>query len=338
MAKIGDAAKGGAARAGALDSETRSAIARRAAEVRWQQEPDGVPVAEFPGRLVVGDLVLPCAVLQDSQRIISERAVGNVLVRSGAQRRKREAQGTGLPLAISADNIGPLVPQSLRIALATPIMYKNKNGRVSYGVPAELIPEICEVWLKARDNGLLQKQQFGIANRAEVLMRGLARVGIIALVDEVTGYQDVRDRDALNKILEAYVAKELMPWAKRFPDEFYEQMFRLWGWQYKPLSVKRPKHVGRLAAELVYEKLPPGVLKELRERNPVGKDGRRRRKHHQFLTENVGHPHLDKHIASVTTLMRVAPSRAVFKRLFDKAFPPKQPRLFENDDEEDGDY
>jgi hypothetical protein len=151
-------------------------------------------------------------------------------------------------------------------------------------------------------------------------MRGLAHVGITALVDEATGYQQVRDRDELHRILEAYIAKELLPWTKRFPDEFYGQMFRLRGWQYSPPSVKRPKYVGKLTNELIYEKLPKGVLEELRSKNPVTPRGYRKHKHFQFLTEDIGNPHLEKQVVSVTTLMRASPNWATFERLFKRAF------------------
>jgi hypothetical protein len=147
-------------------------------------------------------------------------------------------------------------------------------------------------------------------------------VGVIALVDEATGYQAVRDRDELHKILAAYINDELLPWSKRFPDEFYRELFRLRGWPYSPPSPKRPKYVGKLTNELVYEKLPPGVLEELRGKNPVVKDGWRRYRHHQFLTMDIGNPHLEKHVTAVTTLMRVSATWSRFKKLFDRAFPP----------------
>jgi hypothetical protein len=44
-----------------------------------------------------------------------------------------------------------------------------------------LLPQICEVWLKARDKEKLTKIQFPVADRADILMRGLAHTGIIAL-------------------------------------------------------------------------------------------------------------------------------------------------------------
>lgn len=52
-------------------------------------------------------------------------------------------------------------------------------------------------------------------------MTAFAKTGLVAVIDEVTGYQADRDRDELQKVLEKYISAELLPWAKRFPDEFY---------------------------------------------------------------------------------------------------------------------
>jgi ABC-type iron transport system FetAB ATPase subunit len=73
---------------------------------------------------------------------------------------------------------------------------------------APVLPQICDVWLKARDAEALRGiAQATIAAKADILMRGLAHTGIIALVDEATGYKDVRDRRALQQILDSYVGK-----------------------------------------------------------------------------------------------------------------------------------
>jgi hypothetical protein len=51
---------------------------------------------------------------------------------------------------------------------------------------------------------------------------GLPRaVGIIALVDEATGYQKVREKQALQLKLQAFIAEDMQEWAKLFPDEFW---------------------------------------------------------------------------------------------------------------------
>lgn len=100
-----------------------------------------------------------------------------------------------------------------------PIVYRVGKS-IEVGFDAQILPAVCDIWLKARNAGVLQDQQLDKAKKAEILIRGLANVAIIALIDEVTGYQAERDRDALHKILEAYIAKELLPWTQRFPEEF----------------------------------------------------------------------------------------------------------------------
>ena len=168
---------------------------------------------------------------------------------------------------------------------------------------------------------MLRKNQEKFALACEMLVRGLAHIGIIALVDEATGYQEIRDRLALQKILEAYISKELLKWAKRFPDEFYREMFRLKNWQWQGMKINRPSVVGHYTNDVVYDRLAPGVLDELRKLNPPDEAGHRRHKHHQWLTQDVGHPKLRDHLSGVIALMRVASNWDQFRRMLDKAFP-----------------
>jgi hypothetical protein len=195
------------------------------------------------------------------------------------------------------------------------------SGGNALGIDAMLVPRICEVLLDAHKNGALRQRQKYLVDTAEILMRGFARVGIIALIDEATGYQAERDRNELHKILAAYISEELLPWAKRFPNEFYQHMFRLKGWQYSPIMGKRPREAGKITNKIVYEKLPPGILDELRRKNPVVSNWQRQYKHHQFLTEDIGHPHLQKHLVAVTTLMRASKTWKQFEELLESAFP-----------------
>ncbi len=118
--------------------------------------------------------------------------------------------------------------------------------------------------------------------------------------------------------------EKLLAWAERFPKEFYQELFRLKGWQFDPMSVKCPRMVGKLTKVLIYKKLPPGVLEELERKNPpVYEKDYRKYKHHQYLTPDIGNVHLEKQVASVTTLMRISKDWTVFEHHFNKAFPPK---------------
>ena len=130
------------------------------------------------------------------------------------------------------------------------------------------------LFLDARRAGSLDPQQAALADRCEILIQGLATVGIIALVDEATGYQEIRAKRALATILEKFIADELQPWTKTFPFEFYVLIARLKGWP-SSYAIKRPSVVGHYTNDLIYSRLAPGLLKELKskdasvpERNP----------------------------------------------------------------------
>src|SRR2546421_1440471 len=127
-----------------------------------------------------------------------------------------------------------------------------------------------------------------------------------SLVDEATGYQEVRDRLALQEILDKFLRKEFAAWAKRFPDEFYKEMFRLRDWQWQQLKGRRPMLVSFYTRDLVYDRLAPGLVTELELRNPKDETGHRKAKHHQWLTEEVGHPALERHIHAVMGFMRAS--------------------------------
>jgi hypothetical protein len=213
---------------------------------------------------------------------------------------------------------------------ANPIKFRTPNGNVAYGYEATILADICDAVLQARAEGKLQKQQEHIARQCEILVRGFARVGIIALIDEATGYQEVRARQALEKILEKFISDELLKWAKMFPDEFYTQMARLRGLHYSEIATKRPPYIGRLTNDIVYERLAPGVLEELKRKNPKDDKGRRKHKHFQYLTEDIGNPRLREHLWAVIGLMRASSNWRNFYSLLNRAFPKYRdhPRLF----------
>jgi len=317
------ASTGGRARANALSPEQRSAIAQEAARARWGTKEIDAP---HEGTLVIGDLEIKCAVTTDGTRLVNQETFLRALGRDPRPKGGTGSRSSALPAVISAQNLQPFISGELR-AMAVPITYRPSTGSKVQGFKAETLPEICDVYLDARAAGVLHHLQAPVAEAAEILMRGLARVGIIALIDEATGYQETRARRELQKILEAYIVAELRPWTKMFPDEFFEQIYRLQGWDYKPGTAKRTPYVGKLINHYIYEQLPPGVLDELREKNPRRESGYRARKHHQFLTAQTGSPHLDRQIATVATLMRISGSRAEFEDLFERAFPPPQGRL-----------
>lgn len=202
--------------------------------------------------------------------------------------------------------------------IINPIKFIYK-GTVVYGYPAETLTAICKALVNAQVE-FTTSLQLRMVKRAAVLLSAFAEVGLVALIDEATGYQYERAKKALAEILEKFISKELRAWTKTFPTEFYQQIFRLKGWRFDPSSVKRPVIIGLYTNDVIYKRLAPGVLKELRSKNPVV-DGRRKHKMFQWLTGDVGHPKLRSHIDGVLALMRISDDWKQFKQFLKKAYP-----------------
>jgi P63C domain len=324
-------AKGGVARAQSLDSERRSEIASRAAKARWGARKDGhLPIAEYgspdrPLRLL--DAEIPCYVLSDGTRVLTQQGFLLALGRARTAKGGTGASGgvDNTPAFLAANNLKPLISQEL-IASTRPIEFRLPTGGKAFGFAAEALPKVCNVYLKARDQNILTPAQRRIAQQADMLVRGLAETGIVALVDEATGYQAVRARDALQAFLERFLRKELAAWVKTFPEEFFSEMYRLKGWPWKGNS-RRPGVVGHYINDLIYDRLGPGVLEQLQRLNPSDGHGRRKSKHTQWLTEDIGHPALAQHMYATIGAMRAHSDWKSFLAFFKRAYPKKGENL-----------
>ena len=309
-------AAGGIARANKLTKAERSAIARKAAADRWSSTALPAIAGSDDKPLTIGGIEIECYVLEGGTRVVTQKSF-------------MQAIGRGYRSGEGSDDLPPfLASQSIRkyltpdiIEASAPITFTLPRGGRAKGYRAELLPAVCELYLKARQDGALPYNQERVAAQAEILVRGLALVGIIALVDEATGYQEIRTANALAEILEAFVDKELQAWVQTFPTDYYREMFRLRGLPFSSTSVKRPQYFGVLTNDIVYKRLAPGVLEELKRVQRKGSTGKPKDRLFQHLTTNTGYPKLREHLGSVVTLMKISPDWDAFKRHLDAIHP-----------------
>ncbi|WP_369913900.1 P63C domain-containing protein [Xanthomonas sp. NCPPB 3005] len=311
-------AKGGKARAASLTPERRREIAREGAAAR--KEVASLPKATHGSAdrpLRIGDVEIPCYVLDDGTRVLSQRGLISGIGMSLGSSKSGDARHIVL---FESDAMKSHVSKDLLAMLRAPIRFRPPHGgATAFGYPATILADVCEAVLSARADGDLPLRLAHIADQCEVLVRGFARVGVIALVDEATGYQKERARDALAQILEAFVAKELQPYVKTFPSDYYEHMFRLRGLPYPPEKAHyRPQYFGVLTNDIVYKRLAPGLLTELKAQ--AAKD-EKKGKLMQRLTNNVGHPKLREHLASVVTVMKLSKDYDDFTHKLDVVHP-----------------
>ena len=313
--------RGGKARAEGLPPDRRSEIARAAAAARWA-DVDILRATHASGDhpLIIAGKELPCYVLEDGRRVLSLGGMLSALDMSLGSASRR--QGDRLVNFATGRAVKPFVSSDLINRMNEPVRFRAPTGgTVASGYEATILPDLCDAVLEARKAGALRKDQQHIAQACEILVRALARVGIIALVDEATGYQEVRDRKALEEILNKYISHELQKWTRTFPDEYFHQIFRLKGWNKPKSKSARPGIIGNYTNDIVYGRLAPGVLDELQRLNPSDGKGNRKHKNFQFLTPDHGHPKLKDHLSDVVLLMGAATSWAEFKRLLDRVKP-----------------
>lgn len=279
---------------------------------------------KYEGTLDLGGFALPCYVLEDGTRVLSGRKMQETLkIVDG------NTSGTKLPQFLANSTLKPFIFSNKEPAHFDPIIcYKGKQQINGY--EATVLTDICEAVLAARRSGeKLTERQNTVANQCEILLAAFARVGIIALIDEATGYQHERERDELQKILKAYISEELLPWQKRFPDIYYKELFRLNGWDYSVKGIKqRPSVIGRWTNTLIYEQLPKGVLDELKRKTPVSVSGNKTARYHQYLTSDLGEPNLTAQINQVITIFQLSDNMAEMWAQFNKLKRRQQGQLF----------
>lgn len=313
----------GKARSANMTPERRSEIARAAAAAKWGNLREAV---SREGVVKIGNAEMQCYVLDDESRVLARasfvKAIGRTGKVKGGRKFDEEFQ---VPVFLTAENLKPFLPIDLE-ANSKPILFTDGDAQM-IGYRAELLPDVCDIFADAERAGKLRQNQMHIATACRLLSRGLTRVGIIGLIDEATGYQHTRAANALAKILETYIAKELQPWVYTFGNEFYQQLFRLRGLDYQKDSVKRPQYFGHLTNDIIYRRLAPGVLDEIKKTAPKAPSGRRKGALHQNLTQEHGHPKLREHLASVTTIMALSDSYPEFIKQLNRRHQPYNENL-----------
>lgn len=275
------------------------------------------------GELRFGDIAIPCYVLEDGTRVFSGRGIQKAI---GA----KSPSGSWLSRFIDS---APIRGQLMQIPagnttayerIKSPIKIERNNAggsqSMTYGYEATLFVDLCDAIIRAGENGDEIPKPFIVFSN--LLMRSVAKTGIIALIDEATGYQYEREKSELQKILKAYISEELLAWEKRFPDEFYKEIFRLNGWGYLTVNGinSRPSIIGKWTKKYIYSALPHGVLRALLNVSERNDKGKLKHKLHQHLTREQGVEHLNRQIISVVTLMNISDSWKEFDRLWNRKF------------------
>lgn len=283
---------------------------------------------KYRGVLNLGEMPIPCYVLEDGTRVLSGRGMQEALKMVDEAEEGRQTAGTRLSRYLSQKSLNPFIYKDKEEDHFKPIICNDRETKIN-GYEATVLVDICDAFLEARQAINLSPRQGIIAAQCEILVRAFAKVGIVALVDEATGYQQDKNRakDELQKFLSQFISDEASRWVKTFNDSFFEMIYRMHGWNWT-MTHKRPGVVGTWINDIVYERLAPVILTELQKVNPKTDKGTRKDRHHQHLTEEIGRPKLKEHLAAVEALGRASGYNWVrFMQMLNAAFPKQYQQL-----------
>jgi len=276
------------------------------------------------GPVKIYDVDLDCYILEDGTPVLSKGKMMKAIGRSW-----KGASRTDRPNFIGAVNIQPFIRPELEEKLEGIEFYD--GTKLISGYHADILPLVCNVYLEAREAGVLTASQQPIAQVCEMLLRSFARVGIVALIYEQLGFERYKHPQALRLLIESYLAEEVRKWAKEFPDELFYQMDRMYG-NLKTTSRNRPKYYAKFIRKYIYEPIEKGlVLIRLDEKNPTNKKGTRKDRHHSHLSPDVGLPVLRAQIWQVHALLKTSANRKQFDRAYARLLGQTyQPDMFED--------
>lgn len=266
---------------------------------------------------------IPCYNLDNGQRVFRFRDMTHAI---------RGAAHGKFGNYLATENIRKYVPERLKpedTPERTPrgITEADINGQIVPTYDATDFIDVCIAFIEAAEHGeKLSIPQQGIVERARRFVIASAKTGITGLIDEATGYQNLRPANALDIKMAFFLADELRPWEKTFPDQFWVELGRLTGWT----DIKRrPKYWGKLVNEFIYEALDRDIAKYLQETKPPKYTGQ---KYHQWMEENRGVKALNEHIWTVIGLAKTCETIDDLRYEINKQFSKDyfQPMLFAN--------
>lgn len=266
-----------------------------------------LPRSLYNGILIIGDVEADCYVLDTTERVLSQRGLAHLLLGGG---HKRGDFGQYLE-RIPFENNG-LASES-EVAINFPIIKFWAQGNVGNGYNSDTIINILEAYSNALANGWLRKNQMHIGARAVKIQSSLARLGIVAVIDEATGYQAVREKNDLEVRLAFYLREKPREYEKRYPDEMRIEAIRIL--KMDPETKHHPGPMARVFRKQIYDYiLGADVASVLKERNPHPGGNH---PHHTFVDDKVTRL-IDWRIGEVLSQLKASDSWAEFNYNMDK--------------------
>jgi hypothetical protein len=274
------------------------------------------------GEINLGPVIVKCAVLENKQRVISQREVVKAIT--------GHAKG-GLDRYLQPQNLQPYIPEKFKsqsLDQAT-LKYISLNGKTGQCFSATDIVDFLDMYLQARKDGALLSNQTHLADQAEMIMRSLAKTGIIALIDEATGYEKIKETGELIKFFKEAMVREMASDKIREFEKrgLFDGLYKMYNIpRKKDKQWQHPPFFGNFFIKYIYKPLDviitdgkvqtKGIMHKLLQQQKNLHSGSTL---YQFITE-IGEPQFFEHLSIISSFMIIANNKRQFDILFEKKF------------------
>jgi hypothetical protein len=312
---------GGLARAMSLTPERKRQIASKAAAARWGKLPKATHKGNFKEDFGID---VDCYVLNDEQKtaVVSQRGMA---VAIGLSER-----GNAFVRFAGSKSMSSHVGAQLREKIQNPLVFQWGTGgaqqppNVVNGYDVTVLVDVCKAILDAETAKTLSPNQFHLARQARVILNASAKAGIKGLVYALAGYDVTREETI--QAFKLFVREEAREYEKEFPDQLYEEWYRLYElprpernkpWKFKHLTVAQVYRPLANSNGRVYE-LAQAQRADSQERY---------KKLHQFLSE-IGVKAIRQQLGQLLGIARISRDKSEYEGYFERLFG-EQPKLFD---------
>ncbi len=311
-------ARGGQARALALTPERKKEIAEKAAAARWGQKP---PQATHRGNFKEEfGFEVDCYVLNDTGKtaVISQTGMGQAI--------GFNARGSSIRKFVNGRVMIEYVSAELLEKLENPLKFQWRPAGTEqlvsevHGYDVTLLIDICKAIIRAEEDGKLLARQKPMAKQAHIILNASAKAGIKGLVYALSGYDATREE--VITAFKFYVREEAREYEKEFPDQLYEEWYRLYKLP-KP-ERNKPWKFMHLTIDQVYRPLArsSGKVFELTKQQRSD-SGERHKKLHQFLSD-IGVKALRNQLGQLLGIARISSDKDEYEQFFTRLFGTQQ--------------
>lgn len=267
--------------------------------------------------LKVGDMLIPCYVLENGMRVLKSKAINFALW-------FWSSQNVVFYWFLDKPELKPFIDMRLVDTLTNPIRFMRPGRwwKLAMWYEATVFLKICNVLVQAQEQWQLTGEQNSkTVKQAKAVLKKFAGISINDVVDRVSGYQEMAQRLQLRDMLQKHVETSLLNWSLLLPKDLFEEVCRLKGRSFDEALSWKFSTVLKYLHQYIYDQLPDWVLELLKTSNPKNKMEAMLPRFPQWLVLEIGSPALRMQTFVVMKLMRISRTRQHFERYFAQAFP-----------------